>query len=128
LASGRLILEDCLMVNEGAGTGPAKICYLGGSSTGTIYLNRSGDNVVKTGNSHSTTTLDGFSNTTGISNGMQVTGPNIPLATSVTGTTTTSVTIDHAATSTASGQTYVFGGALDHSAASPGTTVVVQAA
>jgi hypothetical protein len=127
LASGKLILEDCQMVNENAGTGPAKICYLGGSSTGTVYLNRSGDNVVKVGNSHSSTLLDGFSNTTGISNGMQITGTNIPLDTTVSGTTTTSVTMNHAATSTASGVTYTFGSAMDNSAGSSGTTIIIQA-
>lgn len=38
-ASGKLVLEDLQMTNEGAGTGPAKIASVDG---GTVYLNRCG--------------------------------------------------------------------------------------
>ena len=65
--------------------------------------------VTQVGNETSgSTTLSGFSNTTGVAVGMWVTGTGIPANTFVTGGTSTTVTISNAATATNAGVTFTF--------------------
>ena len=64
--------------------------------------------VTKVGNSNSDTTLTAFADTIGIATGMVVSGTDIAANTFVTGGTSTTVTIDTAATDTTAGVTFTF--------------------
>lgn len=82
--------------------------------------------LVTTGNTHTSTTLDGLANTTGVAVGMLVTGTGIPTNTFVTAINSgTSVTLSQAATGTASiSVTFTWAGFLIDRAA--GTTNVYR--
>lgn len=87
-----------------SGTGIPAGAYVTGSTNGTFSLNT-------TGNTHSSTLLDGLASTTGVIAGTLVSGPGIPVGTYVTVVNSSvSVTLSQAATATASGIAVNFAG------------------
>src|SRR5580704_9615788 len=73
-----------------------------------VWLDGLAANIVLVGNSHSSTLLDGFTNTVGVVVGMLVSGSNINPNTFVVGGTSSTITLSQAATTTANGITYTF--------------------
>jgi hypothetical protein len=65
-------------------------------------------NYTTTANIHSNTTLDGIGSTTGLVNGMTVTGTGIPAGTTISGLSGSSCTLSNAATATTTGVSVTF--------------------
>ncbi len=72
-------------------------------------------NITLTGDTNSNTLVDGITSTTGVEIGMFIEGTGIPTGTTVSGFTSTTITLSQAATATASGVSLSLGFRFDFS-------------